>query len=238
MERVLITGANRGIGLELTRQYAARGAQVFALCRQPQQAQALNAIAAAHPGQISVLPLELRDPASIQAAAQAVQAQTDALDLLINNAGINPPGTTQSLETATAETLLDVLHVNSAAPVLVTQALLPLLKAGGREVHPARVVNISSQMGSITNKASGGYYAYCTSKAALNMISRAMGHDLRPYGIVALALDPGWVQTDMGGSGAPLTPEESAAGILRVLDSLSLNDAGTYRRWNGESLPW
>lgn len=235
MERILITGTNRGIGLELARQYVIQEkARVFAICRKPDEAAELQKIAAAHPDQLTILPLDVTDSSAIKATAAIVSQQTDALDLLINNAAINPPGRFQTIETLTAEVFLFMLHVNTVAPFIMVQNFADLLSRGNNP----RIVNISSDMGSITDRYYDGDHGYGTSKAALNMLTRGMARDLRHRKITVISLDPGWVQTDMGSPDADLTPAESVQGIRQVVNHLTIKDSGTYRRWNGDSLPW
>jgi NAD(P)-dependent dehydrogenase (short-subunit alcohol dehydrogenase family) len=235
MARIFITGANRGIGLELVRQYLEQSDnQVFAACRQPDQATDLHQLAAQHPAQLHIIPLEVTDDAARQQAVQLVRQHTDALDILINNAAINPPGSRQTLQTIDTDGMLYTLNINSVAPLMMTQAFLDLLKKGNQP----RLINISSDMASLTGKDYGGDYAYCTSKAALNMITRGLAVDLRREGIIAICLDPGWVQTDMGGKDASLTPAESVQGIVQVITKLTPSQAGSYLRWNGTILPW
>lgn len=232
MERVLITGANRGIGLEFARQYAARGAAIFAGCRRPEQATDLQQLSAHHPGQLVILPLVITDQASIGRSVAAVSDQVNGLDILINNAGQYPRG--ERPGTLEACVILDAFAVNSVAPLMVAQAYLDLLKAGSCP----RIVNITSQMGSLARKQSGGNYSYCASKAALNMLTRALAFDVRAMGIIAMMMHPGWVKTDMGGSGASLTPQEAVQGMIRVIDGLTPQDTGRFLQWNGAELPW
>jgi NAD(P)-dependent dehydrogenase (short-subunit alcohol dehydrogenase family) len=235
MTRILITGANRGIGLEIVRQYANLDTNhIFATCRQPDAAADLQALAADHVGRITILPLDVTDPSSIGAAAAAVADQVDGLDLLINNAGINPPGETQTFDAIDADQLLFVLQVNAAGPLLVAQAFAELLRAGVRPV----IVNVSSQMGSLQRGMSSGYYGYRSSKAALNMITRCMAADLRSAGVLVVTVHPGWVQTDMGGSNATLTPVESAQGLIALFDGLTTADTGGFFNWDGSPHPW
>lgn len=232
MERVLITGANRGIGLEFARQYAVRGAMVFAGCRCPEQATDLRQLSDHHPGQLVILPLVITDQASIERSAAIVSGQADGLDILINNAGQFPRGERPGI--LEAEVMLDSFAVNSVAPLMVAQAYLDLLKAGSNP----RIVNITSQLGSLARKQSGGNYSYCASKAALNMLTRALAFDVRAMGITAMMMHPGWVKTDMGGSGASLTPQEAVQGMIRVIDGLTPQDVGRFLQWNGAELPW
>ncbi len=235
MERIFITGANRGIGLELVRQYLGqRDTRIFAAARQPETASALRALVAAYPGRLSLIPLEVTDKSSIAQAAQTVAGQVEVLDILINNAAINPPEDTQTLDGISVETMLHTLHVNTAAPLMIVKELLNLLRNG----HNPRIINISSEMGSLAERTYGADYAYCASKAALNMVTRGLASDLRRDKITIIALDPGWVQTDMGSPEADLTPQESAHGIRAVVESLNLAQTGQFLRWDGQQNPW
>ncbi len=208
--RFFITGTNRGIGLALVRACLARGDTVFAACRQPQAAAELGALRERHPERLAVLPL----------------------DVLVNNAAIRPVG--ERPGSLDADALLRAYAVNSVGPLMVAQRFLDLLRGGERPV----IVNVTSQLGSLARKRSGGDYTYNSSKAALNMLTRALAHDVRPLGIIAIMIHPGWVQTDMGGSGAPLTPEESAQGMLDVIDGLTMDDTARFLQWDGSELPW
>lgn len=235
MERVLITGANRGIGLALARQYLARGDRVFAAVRRPDAAADLHTLAAQYGDRLFITALDVRDVDSIAACADAVRARTDALDILLNNAGINPEyDPYETFGRLEAAAMLEVLHTNSVAPMLVAQAVYDLLKRGDRP----RIANFSSDMGSLTWKTSGGSLSYCASKAALNMFTRGLAPTAIRDGVIAIALDPGWVQTDMGGPGAEITPDASAMGIINVLDNLTRADAGRYLNYAGDENPW
>lgn len=229
----LVTGANRGLGLELVRQLLADGARVVATCRQPGKATALNTLAAEHPGHLKVLPLDVADARSRDELVREwpMAAGDGALiGLLVNNAGVLHSG--ERFGTLSADTLDDSLRTNVTGPLLLTQALAPLLADG------ARVANLSSQLGSIANTAHFGTPSYAISKAALNMATVQLAHALRERGIVVVALHPGWVRTDMGGAGASETPEDSVAGLRRVIDGLGEADSGSFLDWTGASLPW
>jgi NAD(P)-dependent dehydrogenase (short-subunit alcohol dehydrogenase family) len=231
LERIFITGANRGIGLAVVQAWLERGnVEIFAACRHPERATELQNLIKAYPGRLHLIALEVTEQVSIEQAVSQVQSLTDALDILINNAGIDPEG--QSFAAITAETMLRVYAVNTVAPLMISKAFLPLLKKGANP----RLIQISSEMASLEDRSYGGSYAYCSSKAALNMAMRGMAADLR--GIISIALDPGWVQTDMGGSGASLLPEESAAGILKILSSLKTSDNGRYLAYDGSDHNW
>ena len=232
MTRILITGANRGLGLELTRLCAARGDRVFAGCRFPEHDVQLKDLSARYPGQIDVLPLEITDTASLDRCAQQVRSEVDALDMLINNAAINTEG--ETLRTFDGEKAAQQWMVNAVGQVLVAQKFLDLLKAG---TNP-KIINVTSEAGSIsTMKHFRGYY-YFGSKAAMNMFSRSMAWDPDAAGIITIALHPGWVRTDMGGSNADLSVTESAEGILKVIDGLRPEDNGKFYTWDGKEYPW
>jgi len=238
MRRILITGAGRGIGLELARQYAARGDQVLAGCRDIERAPDLRALVDQHRDHVNVLPLEVADSASLTAAVRQAHREVDALDILINNAAINPGDATvkgpDGHELLDDTRTLEVFAINVVAPVRVAQAFTTLLAAG----TTPRVVNISSGAGSLTYKTESDDYSYAASKAALNMMTRTYALTVRDQGITAVMIDPGWVKTDMGGAGAILEPEESARGLLTIIDGLTPDDAGRFLRYDGAEVPW
>ncbi len=224
-QTVVVTGANRGLGLELCRQLTAAGATVVATARDPGAAAELRQAA---PQKIEAL--DVTDPGSVAAFAGAL-GET-AVDVLINNAGMGGAGT------GIAELDLDqtarFFAVNSLGPLRVTQALLPhLLRGGGRTV-----VQISSNMGSIANNDQGGYYGYRASKTALNSLNHTLSHELAGKGFVCVVLHPGWVRTDMGGAEAPLTAEASARGLLGVVAGLEARHNGGFFDHTGNPLPW
>lgn len=231
MQRVLITGANRGIGLELVRHLLARGDRVIATARKPGQAAELNQLAFAHPGRLDVLALDVGRPHAIEELARDVAQVTDALDTLINNAGVLPAG--EHFGGVDAQNLTSTFNVNAAGPFLVTQALAALLTSGG-----AKVMNVSSILGSIAERDSFYTPSYAISKAALNMATRLLAHALTDQKVTVFAVHPGWVRTDMGGANAALDVAESAAGLLNVLDRAGPADAGRFISWQGQPLPW
>lgn len=242
MKRVLVTGSSRGIGLEFVRQLAARGDMLFATCRTPDAAHDLHALSATYPSRLHIVQLDVDDPASLQACYVAISHEVNALDWLVNNAGVN--GRTiqggkrrdayESFGSLDPEAVLQIFRTNTVGPLLVAQRFTDLLRASDEP----RILNISTQMASLTNKSYGGSYGYSTSKTALNMVTRLMGHDLGRLGIVSVAINPGWVVSDMGGAGAPLPAEESVAGMLALAEHLTPADAGRYLRWDGEPMPW
>ena len=237
----LVTGANRGVGLEFVRQLLARGDRVVATCRQPGRATALNALAGDHPGRLHVLPLDVADPkahASLVAELPLALGDDGRLDLLVNAAGVLHSG--ERFGRVTAAILEDSFRTNAAGPFLLTQALAPLLADARPEQgrRGARVANLSSELGSIADAGRFGTPSYCISKAAQNMASVLLAHALRERGIVVAALHPGWVRTDMGGPNATVPATDSVQGLLAVIDALALEDSGSFRDWRGETLPW
>ena len=233
MQTILITGANRGIGFELTRQLLKDGDRIFATCRAPERADALNEMARNHADRVAVLRLDVNDEDSINRAVEAVSAKTDALDLLINNAGIGGNESGRILGRLTAGEVSHVIETNAAAALIVTQACRDMLKNG----HNPRVVMISSGMGSL-QRAGGSSYAYRMSKAAMNMAARVLAFDSAMTGITTVTMNPGWVQTDMGGPSAALTPEESGSALRALINRLTPADNGKFFQYDGSELPW
>jgi len=243
MRRVVVTGANRGLGLEFARQLAAAGDQVVATARHPKTADALNKLASTSAGRVTVVRLDVGDPAEVEAAALHVGERFEAVDLLINNAGIwtgpDQPDRASSgpLADLRPDAVTEVLRVNAVGPLLVTQALASCLAAAGQGV----VVNLSSWLGSIedaTRWGSRGNLAYAMSKAALNMLTRRLSAELAGQGTIVVAMSPGWVATDMGGPSAPLEAPESVKGMLNVVDALTPAQSGTFLDHAGAVLPW
>lgn len=241
----LVTGANRGIGLEFVRQLLARGDHVVAACRHPGKASALNALAGEHPGRLHVLPLDVADAksrASLLHDLPLVLGDDGRIDLLLNNAGVLHSG--ERFGHVEQAMLDDSLRTNAIGPFLLAQALVPLLC----DVAPGHaddtgsprtvIANISSQLGSIANTTRFGTPSYAISKAAQNMASVLLARALAERGIVVLALHPGWVQTEMGGAQAQVTPADAVAGLLRVIDAATPSRSGAFLDWRGASLPW
>ena len=231
MTRYLITGANRGLGLEFVRQLLARGDAVVACCREPDRAKALRELGAAAGDRLTLQALDVTDAGSIGALPQAL---TGPVDVLINNAGV--AAAEEEFGAFDAATMARVLQINSVAPMLVTQALTPLLEKSGAQ---PKVVCITSGLGSIANADGLSFgLSYGMSKAALNMGVKKLAPELQRRGIAIVALHPGWVQTDMGGSAAPLRPPESIRGMLAVIDRLTVADNGRFVTYEGKELPW
>ena len=226
MPTVLITGANRGIGLELAKQYAADGWSVIATARDPRNADGLKALK----GEIRIEALEVTDEKQIATLANALKGT--AIDVLLNNAGMLT-GYEDFGDTDT-ESWLKTLHVNSVAPLKLTEALVE--HVAGSKLK--KIAAITSGMGSLGGHASTGAYAYRSSKAALNMVMLTAANELRSRGISIAVISPGWVKTDMGGTGAPLDVKQSAAGIRKVIDKLNVGISGQFFNYSGENLPW
>ena len=230
MTRVLITGANRGIGLELVRARLMRGDHVIACAREPDAAADLHALAASTPDRLQILPLDVADPASVFALGSALGERP--IDVVVNNAGIMGPQMQSTLD-MDFDGWAHTFAVNTLGPLRVTQALLPNL----RHAERPRVLIVSSQMGAMTSEASDRL-AYRSSKAAVNKVVQALATDLKPMGIAVAALHPGWVRTQMGGNGAPLAPAESAAGLSALIDALDLSRTGHFLNVDGATLAW
>ena len=229
MANVLITGANRGIGLQLAQQYADRGDRVLACCRNPESADALNALAGDN---LSVHALTPTDAESVAALASSVADV--GVDVLINNAGTPGPAPDQQMALSMDfDGWLETFNVNTMAPLRVLQALVPALEQSDN----AKAITITSQMGALDLNWPT-MYAYCSSKAAVNKVMRMISVELAQKSIAVGLIHPGWVKTDMGGDGADITAEESAAGIISVVDGVNLDNTGCFMKWNGEPHNW
>lgn len=227
---ILITGANRGIGLELTTQFAADDWRVFACCRNPAAAGSLQEMSERYPA-IEIYPLDVTDYE--QVAALAARIGDRPIDILLNNAGIYGPKGVGFGE-VDAETWREVLEVNTIAPLMLVQALVEQVGASEQKL----VAMISSKVGSIADNGSGGGYLYRSSKTALNQVVKSLSIDLAGRGIAVLSLHPGWVKTDMGGPNAEIGTVESVSGLKRILQSAGPDQSGSFIEYNGESIPW
>ncbi|WP_062269359.1 SDR family oxidoreductase [Endozoicomonas arenosclerae] len=228
METVFITGANRGIGLELSRQFLASGRNVIAACRDANQATELRELAPSP--QLELVDLEVTSQESLSQLAAKLDEKT--IDIVINNAGVFGPFDT-AVGFNDVQGWLDTFSVNTIAPMQVTSALLPNLKASDRP----KVITVSSQMGSLHREEQGAL-AYRTSKAAVNKAMQILSMELDEHDIIVCPVHPGWVQTDMGGSEADITVAESVSGLIQVIDSLKKEDSGKFLTWKGEEHPW
>jgi NAD(P)-dependent dehydrogenase (short-subunit alcohol dehydrogenase family) len=240
MQTVLITGANRGIGLEFVRQYLANESHVIATCRQPQQASALHLLQETYSDALTVLPLDVASEESILACAAAVKSQISALDILVNNAGIPFASSgwesSENFGTLTSAGMLNVFTTNAVGPLLLIQALLDLLKASGS----GRVAYVSSWFASIgeRNIQYATCYSYSGSKVASNMFTKMLSQELAPHNIRTVTFNPGWVKTDMGGPNATQTPEEVVTGMRAQIAKLAPETSGRFITWEGNPTGW
>jgi len=228
MAVVLITGANRGIGLALVKAYVGRRDKVFAAIRATSDRTELDELAEDHPQWVEIVEMDVSDPAEIGRVRRKLEAEP--IDVLINNAGIGGPDQ-QSATDMDYDGLAEAFSINTIAPLRIANAFLANVKAA-----KGKIITLSSQMGA--TGASSDSLAYRVSKQAVNRLMRALATELRPQGIPVLIVHPGWVKTDMGGEGAPLRPEDSAAQLLKLIDKLDLASSGRFLAWNGKELAW
>lgn len=238
--RVVVTGANRGIGLELVRQLLERGHAVEAATRKPEEANDLKKLGARPSARLRVHACDVNDDASVKAFAAALgegagvdgRSPVAGVDVLVNNAGVL--GKMQSMVDLDLDDVMHTFSVNALGPIRVTRALLPLL----RKSEVRKVIHVTSRMGAIHDNTSGGAYGYRMSKAALNMAMKSMSVDYRKDRIITIVINPGWVQTDMGGTQAPTPVQESVRGILEVMDNVTLEQSGTFWDYRGHTVDW
>jgi len=231
MASVLITGANRGLGFEFARQYAADGWHVYGACRNPASADQLRGVAQETGDRLSIVAMDVTDADSIRTAAREIR--DIAVDVLINNAGIGGAGG-QVTGKVDYDSWAGVIDVNTMGPLRVTEAFVEQIARSQRRL----VVTITSGMGSLVDNTSGGSIAYRSSKAAVNMVMRSAAIDLAPRGITCVVVNPGWVKTDMGGPGARLTPKESVAALRRLIETFGLAHSGKFYNYDGREYPW
>jgi NAD(P)-dependent dehydrogenase (short-subunit alcohol dehydrogenase family) len=227
MATVLVTGANRGLGLEFCRQYAEAGWRVLACCRRPDTAGSLSEYS-----QVSVHSLDVSDFKQIDNLA--MELRDTAIDVLVNNAGVYGDSLGHGFGHLDYEVWTRTLKINTQAPVKMAEAFLPNLKRGEKKM----LVSITSQMGSIADNGSGGSILYRTSKAALNAAMKSLAIDLEEQGIGVILLHPGWVRTDMGGEHALIEPSESIAGMRGVIENFTFAQSGAFLKYDGSALPW
>jgi NAD(P)-dependent dehydrogenase (short-subunit alcohol dehydrogenase family) len=228
---LLVTGANRGLGLEFARQYAADGWQVYAACRSPKAAKDLQHLAGESGGRIRVLEIDVTDTASVRSAAAPLKGV--AIDLLLNNAGVMGPRS-EHLGSLDYAAWARVLDANTLGPMRVTEAFLQNVAKSGLK----QVVTITSGMGSLADNTSGDSYAYRSSKAAVNMVMKSLAIDLAPRGITCIVMNPGWVRTDMGGPRGTISPAESITAMRSVIANLRPDDSGKFLNYTGKPYPW
>jgi NAD(P)-dependent dehydrogenase (short-subunit alcohol dehydrogenase family) len=220
----LVTGANRGIGLELARQLSQRGDRVIATAREPEKARDLATL------DVRIESLDVGVAESVAELKERLSGQP--IDVLIHNAAIGHADS--ALERLSMEDVERHFRVNALGPLRLTQALLGNLRAGKRKL----IVGMTSSLGSVSSNTSGGWYAYRASKAALNQLMRTMAAELANEKFTCVVVSPGWVRTDMGGEGAPLTPQESVRGLLEVLDRLKPSDTSRFFDRRGSRVAW
>ena len=231
--RIAITGAGRGLGLEFTRQYLESGQRVLALARAPKESQGLKKLASKHGAELTCIACDVVQDSSVSRASETAREAVDGLDLLINNAGTYG-SREERLAGLDFSLMRSVFEVNTFGPLRVCRALLPLLEKGSG----AKVVHITSLMGSVEDNRSGGAWSYRMSKAALNMASRNLALELGRDKILSVVLHPGWVKTDMGGASAPLKVEDSVRAMIATIERLKLDQSGGFFNYEGAPQPW
>lgn len=232
MPSLLITGANRGIGLEFAKQYAEAGWRVLACCRHPDKAEALEQLASQHEDLLNLYALDVANFNQIENLAADLADQK--IDLLVNNAAIYPDTDRRGFGTTDYQAWRHAFYVNSMAPLKMAEAFVNQIASSQQK----KIVCITSKMGSIADNTSGGCYLYRSSKAALNMVMKSLSVDLAPQGIIAASLHPGWVKTDMGGPHALITTQESVAGMRQVIEQLTPAQSGKFYAYDGQEIPW
>lgn len=233
MTTYLITGANRGLGWAMVQQLAQAGETVFAGCRSPQNSAELQTLTAKNDN-IYVVPLDVSDENSVMAAVELVSAETDKIDVLINNAAIM--FNEKKLEQVTVANVQNTMNVNVVGPLLMAKHFVGLLEKSSH----ARLVNISGRLSSLLllEDKTWGSYSYNASKAAMNVTTRMMAHELKSKRICVVVIHPGWMQTDMGGTSADLKPSVSAEAVLGLTTNLTMEDTNKFLAYNGEEHPW
>jgi NAD(P)-dependent dehydrogenase (short-subunit alcohol dehydrogenase family) len=224
---VLITGANRGLGLEFVKQYAIDNYEVIACARKLNKKDSLHKLQEAYKN-ISIFALDIQNFTSIDQLAKTLKKP---IDILINNAGVYPDS---SIDHIDYDAWLDTFKINTLAAFKMTKAFLPHLKKGDLK----KVASLTSKMGSIDDNSGGGEYLYRSSKTALNMVMKSLSIDLKPYDLSLITLHPGWVRTDMGGPNGLINADESVAGMKRQIDKLSVKTTGQFIAYDGKKIPW
>jgi NAD(P)-dependent dehydrogenase (short-subunit alcohol dehydrogenase family) len=236
MEIVLVTGANRGIGLALTKVLLANGDAVIAACRRPEESGELKQLRLLHPEAIDLVKCAVDCEEEVVEAAAASRTRHQKLDVIVNNAGIMPERGDESILKIDLELFRQAFDTNTLAAARVIRAFYPMLAKSARP----RILNVSSGLGSVSTKDDHGYYAYSISKAALNMLTRMIAHEFGPTGMTAVAISPGWVRTEMGGEEAKLSPEESAQSLAEAIKRIGPELNGQFLDRNGRmgEYPW
>jgi NAD(P)-dependent dehydrogenase (short-subunit alcohol dehydrogenase family) len=236
MEIILVTGANRGIGLALTKVLLANRNTVIAACRRPQEASELMQLTLLHPETIDVAKFAVDREEEVVEAAAALRKRHQKLDVIVNNAGIMPEHGHESILRIDLELLRQAFDTNALGAARVIRAFYPMLAKSERP----RIINVSSGLSSVSTKDNNRYYAYSISKVALNMLTRMMAHEFAPSGVTTVAVSPGWVKTDMGGKEAHLSPEESAQSLAEAIKRIGPELNGQFLDRDGRigRYPW
>lgn len=227
---VVVTGANRGLGLEFCRQYLEKGDKVYACCRSPENAYDLQALKQASGDQLETISLDVGNQAQINNLPRVISGP---VDILIHNAGIYGPRSLPFNEVE-PEAWMEVFRINSIAPLMVVQALADKVAASQEQ----KIVLLSSKMGSVGDNDSGGSYIYRSSKSALNAVGKSLAIDLAEQGIKVAIVHPGWVQTDMGGPNAWIDAQTSISGLCEVVENLTSNNSGQFFNYDGSNIAW
>ena len=232
METTLITGANRGIGLEFSRQLAEDGWCVLACSRDLEKSDALNKLAAEYPERITLYALDVTDHGQIKKLSQTLANKP--IDLLINNAGVFPDINDRSFGQTDYDAWAYAFLVNTMAPLKMAEAFITQIAQSNRKT----IVTITSKMGSVADNGRGGSYIYRSSKSAVNMVVKSIAIDLKSNGIISVLLHPGWVRTDMGGPSGLISVEQSVSGMLSVIREVTSTDSGKFIAYDGQIIPW
>ena len=230
MTNVLVTGANRGLGLGFVKNYLGKNVNVVGTTRDLKSSKELLAIKERFPNNLEIFELDLLKESAGYTLANFLGDKP--IDILINNAGVG--SSNQHLQAVSPKPWLEMLKVNLIAPLMVTQSIIDNVKKGSDK----KIYFLSSQLGSIADNTSGGMYMYRSSKTGLNQVVKSLSVDLKPQGITVVSLHPGWVKTDMGGPNAPVSIDESIEGMMQVIDSTDIRDTGRFLNYDGKELPW
>ena len=232
MKTVLITGTNRGIGLEFVKQYAADGWRVLACCRNPLTANALNDFVEQYKGFITVYSLDVAEYEQIQNLS--LELSNESIDLLINNAGIYPTSRSDGFGKTDYDAWASAFHINAMVPLKMVESFIPQVTKS----HLKTIVTITSKMGSVGDNQRGGSYVYRSSKAAVNMVMKSLAIDLESEGVISVLLHPGWVRTDMGGPNGLISTQQSVTGLRQVISNLKTENSGEFYAFDGQVVPW
>ena len=230
MINVLITGANRGLGLGFVKKYLEKNVNVLCTTRDISGSKELLECKERYPNNIEIFELDLLKENGAETLANQLNGMP--IDILINNAGVG--SSNQHFEAVSSKPWLEVLKVNLIAPLIITQSLIENVKKSSAK----KIYFLSSQLGSIGDNTSGGMYVYRSSKTGLNQVVKSLSVDLKPEGITVVSLHPGWVKTDMGGPNAPVSIDKSIEGMIKVIDRTDIKDTGRFLNYDGTELPW